>query len=274
MTPWQASVISKVLRLTGGDHMAIGFIGTGTISSAVIEGLNRLPSPPEIVVSPRSEAVAARLAAQFPTVRRAASNAEAARADIVFLGMRPAQLDAAMEGIAFGPHQILVSMVAGLSLQAIRARWPEPRSCRFVPLPGIARGIGPIATCPAIDEIVALTTPLGDLFVVEDEAKLSFGGLNAFMSSYYELQRALIDAGTGAGLAEPDARAYVVSLLSMLADTARRTPPEDFGALVAEHQTKGGLNERVRATLLAAGWFDAPAAALHETTTLDYRKLG
>ena len=254
--------------------MEIGFIGTGTISSAVIEGLNRLPTPPSIVVSPRSEAVAARLTTQFATVRRAASNAEVARADIVFLGMRPAQLDAAMEGITFGPHQILVSMVAGFALAAIRARWPAPRVCRFVPLPGIARGVGPIALSPGIDDIVTLTAPLGDLFVVEDEARLNFGGLNAFMSSYYELQRALIDAGTGAGLAEPDARAYVVSLLGMLADTARHTPPEAFPHLVTEHQTKGGLNERVRNTLLGAGWFDVPAAALNATTTLDYKKLG
>ena len=44
--------------------------------------------------------------------------------------------------------------------------------------------------------------------------------------------------------------------------------------LVEEHQTKGGLNERVRATLLAKGWFDVPAAVLKETTTLSYKKLG
>lgn len=254
--------------------MDIGFVGTGTISRAVIEGLQRLPTPPTIVVSPRSEAIATRLAERFANVRRAQSNADVARADIVFLGMRPAQLDDAMDGIRFGAHQILASMVAGLSLDAIKARWPEPRACRFIPLPGIARGMGPMATYPAIAEIVTLMRPLGDLFVVEDESRLHFGGLNAFMSSYFELQRALIDAGRAAGLAEQDARAYVVSLLGMLVDTARHTPEAQFEQLVNEHQTKGGLNERVRATLLAQGWFDAPASALHATTTLDYTKLG
>ena len=57
---------------------------------------------------------------------------------------------------------------------------------------------------------------------------------------------------------ESDARGYVVSLLGMLADTAQHTPDASFGSLVAEHQTKGGLNERVRATLLEQGWFDVP----------------
>jgi pyrroline-5-carboxylate reductase len=254
--------------------MAIGFIGTGTISAAVIEGLQSLPDAPEIVVSPRSEGTSLALAAKFRRVQRAASNAEVAKADIVFLGMRPAHLEEAMASIEFGSGQIVVSMVAGFALDDIRKRWPQPKICRFIPLPGIARGTGPMATYPAVPEIVKLVSPLGDLFVVADESKLSFGGLSAFMSSYYELQRALIDAGATAGLSPTDARKYVVSLLGMLADTARHTPDAQFGALVAEHQTKGGLNERVRATLLDTGWFDVPAAVRHESTTIGYKKLG
>jgi pyrroline-5-carboxylate reductase len=141
-------------------------------------------------------------------------------------------------------------------------------------MPGIAHGKGPIATYPAVPEIVNLRAPLGDLFVVSDESKVGFGGLDAFMSSYFELQRALIEVGTDAGLPEADARRDVVSLLGMLADTAQRTPPEFCARLVEEHQTKGGLNERVRAALIARGWFAVPRAALNETTTLSYRKLG
>jgi len=254
--------------------MRIGFIGTGTISAAVIEGLQSLPEAPEIVVSPRSEGTSLALAAKFKRVTRAATNAEVAQSDIVFLGMRPAHLEEAIAGLDFTANQILVSMVAGFSLDAIRKRWPKPTVCRFIPMPGIARGVGPMATYPAVREIVKLFSPLGDLFVVADESKLHFGGLNAFMSSYYELQRALVDVGTSAGLSPTDARKYVVSLLGMLADTAQHTPDASFGSLVAEHQTKGGLNERVRANLLAAKWFDTPAAVLRETTTLNYKKLG
>src|SRR6185369_17068926 len=180
--------------------MRIGFIGTGTISAAVIEGLQSLPEAPEIVVSPRSEATSLALAARFAKVRRAASNAEVAEADIVFLGMRPMHLEEAVSRIGFGKGQIVASMVAGFSLEEIRKRWPEATVCRFIPLPGIARGVGPMATYPAVPEIVHLFSPLGDLFVVADESKLHFGGLNSFMSSYYELQRALIEAGTDAGL--------------------------------------------------------------------------
>jgi len=254
--------------------MRIGFIGTGTISAAVIEGLQSLPEAPEVIVSPRSEATSLALAAKFKNVSRAQSNAEVATADIVFLGMRPMHLEDAMAGIDFKTGQIVASMVAGFGLNDIRARWPNATVCRFIPLPGIARGMGPMATYPAVPEIVSLVSPLGDLFVAPDEGRIHFGGLNSFMSSYYELQRALIDVGTGAGISESDARGFVVSLLGMLADTAQRTPDAAFGSLVEEHQTKGGLNERVRATLLQQGWFDAPRAAMNATTTLGYKKLG
>jgi pyrroline-5-carboxylate reductase len=254
--------------------MRIGFIGTGTISAAVIEGLQSLPDAPQIVVSPRSTATSLALAARFKNVSRAQDNAEVATADIVFLGMRPMHLEEAMAGIDFNAGQIVASMVAGFGLDEIAARWPKATVCRFIPLPGIARGKGPMATYPAVPEIVELMSPLGDLFVAPDEARIHFGGLNAFMSSYYELQRALIDVGTGAGLAASDARGFVVSLLGMLADTSQHTSGAAFYKLVEDHQTKGGLNERVRATLMEQGWFDAPRAALNTTTTLGYRKLG
>jgi pyrroline-5-carboxylate reductase len=254
--------------------MRIGFIGTGTISAAVIEGLQSLPDAPEIVVSPRSEATSLALSAKFKKVSRAKTNAEVATADIVFLGMRPMHLEEAMAGIDLKAGQIVASMVAGFSYADITARWPKATVCRFIPLPGIARGKGPMATYPAVPEIVKLMSPLGDLFVAPDEARIHFGGLNSFMSSYYELQRALIDVGTSAGISETDARGFVVSLLGMLADTAQHTPDASFGSLVEEHQTKGGLNERVRAALLEQGWFDAPRAALNATTTIGYKKLG
>jgi pyrroline-5-carboxylate reductase len=254
--------------------MRIGFIGTGTISAAVIEGLQSLPEAPEIIVSPRSEATSLALAARFKTVRRAQSNAEVASADIVFLGIRPMHLEEALAGIDFKAGQIVASMVAGFGLSDIKARWPNATVCRFIPLPGIARGKGPMATYPAVPEIIKLISPLGDLFVAPDEARIHFGGLNSFMSSYYELQRALIDVGMSAGISQSDARGFVVSLLGMLADTAQHTPDATFGALVEEHQTKGGLNERVRAALLEQGWFDAPRAVLNATTTIGYKKLG
>jgi pyrroline-5-carboxylate reductase len=254
--------------------MTIGFIGTGTIAGAMVEGLSGLPQPSDILVSPRSEAVSRRLAASYGNVRRVNSNAEAAEADVVVLGMRPTQLREAIEGLSFGPDQIVLSLVAGLGLAELEKLAPRSRIARAVPMPGIARGLGPVTLYPALPEIIALLEPLGDLFVVTGEDRLYVGGLSAFMSSYFELQKTLIETAIAGGAAPDDARRFVVSLLSMLADTAQRTPAEDFDGLVEEHQTKGGLNERVRNRLLETGWFVAVPEALATTTTLSWKALG
>jgi pyrroline-5-carboxylate reductase len=254
--------------------MTIGFIGTGTIAGAMVEGLSGLPSPPAILVSPRSEAVSKALAARFANVRRAGTNAEVAEADMVVLGMRPAQLAEAMAGLSFRPEQIVLSLVAGLSLAELRKLVPAARLARAVPMPGIARAVGPVTLYPGLPELVALLGPLGDLFVVADEERLNMGGLSTFMSSYFELQARLVAIAIAGGAPPEEARGYVMSLLGMLADTARRTAPGDFGRLVEEHQTKGGLNERVRARLLSEGWFDKVGVALAAGAALKWTALG
>jgi pyrroline-5-carboxylate reductase len=254
--------------------MTIGFIGTGTIAGAMVEGLSGLPASPSILVSPRSETVSRRLTDTYHNVRRIGSNAEAAKADIVVLGMRPAQLHEAIDGLSFGPDQIVLSLVAGLGLADLEKLAPRSRIARAVPMPGISRGVGPITLYPGVPEIVSLLEPLGDLFVVAGEDRLYFGGLSAFMSSYFELQKTLVETAIAGGAPPEDARRFVVSLLSMLGDTARRTPAEDFDRLVEEHQTRGGLNERVRNRLLETGWFVAVPEALAATTTLSWKALG
>jgi pyrroline-5-carboxylate reductase len=188
--------------------------------------------------------------------------------------MRPAQLAEAMTGLRFRPEHIVLSLVAGLNLAELRKIVPEARLARAVPMPGIARAIGPVTLYPGLPELVALLEPLGDLFVVDAESRLDMGGLSTFMSSYFELQARLIAIAVAGGASPEEARRYVVSLLGMLADTARRTAPDDFGRLVEAHQTKGGLNERVRGRLLVEGWFDKVGVALAAGAALKWTALG
>ncbi|HVW93779.1 MAG TPA: NAD(P)-binding domain-containing protein [Devosia sp.] len=253
---------------------SIGVIGIGTIGGALVEGLQGRGAAPPTLVSARSEGPSAALAARYPNVTRAASNAEVATADIVVLAMRPAQLQEALAGVEFRPGQLVLSLVAGLGLGELQQLAPRSRVDRAVPMPGMARGEGPITLYPGLPETRELLAPLGDLFAVPEEAMLNMGGLTAFLSSYFELQQALIARAEAAGIPRQDARRYVVSMLGMLAGTARLTPPGEFDGLVPGHQTKGGLNERVHAALLAAGWFERPAAELEAITRLGWKNLG
>ncbi|MBB4188505.1 pyrroline-5-carboxylate reductase [Sinorhizobium terangae] len=69
----------------------IGFLGTGTISKAIITGLLADPAfTNPIVVAPRNAEIAANLAATYPQVTIAEDNqAVADSTDVVFLAVRP-----------------------------------------------------------------------------------------------------------------------------------------------------------------------------------------
>jgi pyrroline-5-carboxylate reductase len=97
---------------------------------------------------------------------------------------------------------------------------------------------------------------LGDTVVLEDETQIRIiSCASAVMSTYYEMQNSVIDWAVERGLERSVSALYVRSLLEGLAVTGRHADEADLVALPAEHQTKGGLNERVRAGLMADDWF-------------------
>ena len=73
-----------------------GFVGVGTMSSAIVRGMCTLPGDPAcIVLSPRGAVKAAALAAEFPDkVTIASGNQEVVdKSDVVFIGVLPKQTE-------------------------------------------------------------------------------------------------------------------------------------------------------------------------------------
>ena len=183
--------------------------------------------------------------------------------------MKPAQVEEALDGIHFQPGQLVVSFVANLSLAELQSLAPKARVGRVLPLPPIARGKGPVLAYPHLPEFDGLLEGLGHKLFPQTEAEfLALMPVSAFMSTYFELQGALTGFATAGGVAEDTASLYVRTLFEGLAETALRTPAGDLAGLPVEHETRGGLNERVRRELTEAGWFDAPAKILSGLTAL------
>ncbi|MBP1852075.1 NAD(P)-binding domain-containing protein [Rhizobium halophytocola] len=241
----------------------LGFIGTGTIAQAFIEGLVASGKTNPVLLSPRSEAVSSSLCEQFPHVRRATSNAEVAeQSEIVFLGMRPPQVEEALEGVSFRSDQIVCSFVAGFLLDDLARVIPQPTLCRVIPLPAIAACEGPVALFPKVPELSELLTGMGELVEPERETDfVAMGAVSGFMSSYYELQGTLLDWMTSRGVAPDTASTYMRALFAGLAQTSLHSD-KSFAELAAEHQTKGGLNERTRKGLIEDGWFARATQAI------------
>jgi pyrroline-5-carboxylate reductase len=178
-------------------------------------------------------------------------------ADIVFLAVRPNQIDEAMESLSFRPGQCVASFLAKTPLQEVKRRaGPDVQVCRVTPLPSIALGKGPVLLLEAPQAVAQVFNDLGDVIHVGNEAELTaLGYASGLLSTYFEVQNTIISWLGNHGATAPNASLYVRSMLEGLAATGKSASEAELVDLPPTHETKGGLNERSRRRLLDLGWF-------------------
>jgi pyrroline-5-carboxylate reductase len=244
---------------------SIGFIGTGRIAGAVIEGLLRGAGPaPAIVVSPRNASRAAALAATYPTVSVAAENqAVIDRSRTVFLCVRPQVALEVLRPLSFSPRQTVISLIP-LPAAAVRPHVaPAGVFVRALPLPTCAQGLGAVPYWPAGDAARELLSRLGRPLPLESEHELSvLWAATALIAPFYTL---LDTAGGWAARNGVDPRTatdYVAEMFHALAAAAVEGPDDRFGLLAAEGATPRGLNEQALGMIRDAGAYDRVREAL------------
>jgi|GEM_PF-957991 len=247
--------------------LRLGFIGTGSLVEAVIGSLQRGASRQHrFYVSPRSQTRSASLAAGYANVERASSNAEVVeRSDILFLGMRPQQLDDALVGLRFSPDQVIVSFLANTPRSLIASKVsPATHICRVMPTNAVKYRRGPVVMYPRDEVVEDIFRELGDLIVVDRESDLTaVSQASAVMSSHFKLQNTVVEWLLSRGVAQSTAAAYVRSMFRGFAELTAETSRARELLIPEDYETKGGLNERGRRYLEEAGWFE------HLTRTLD-----
>lgn len=238
----------------------LGFVGTGTIAAAMVEGLGG-----GAVLSPRGEVVAADLARRFPGVTVAADNqAVVDQCDVVVLSVRPQVAKDVVCNLRFRPDQKVLSLVAATQIETIRD-WIglDLPVIRAIPLPFVAsrRGVTPIF--PPDAEIAALFDRLGQAIecrTIEEFDLLAVG--SALMGSYFGILETAQEWLVGQGLPEPASRAYLAGLFANLGAVAENGAP--FADLRQEYSTIGGLNEQVFRVFGEAGGAQALRTALDQ----------
>jgi pyrroline-5-carboxylate reductase len=241
---------------------SLGFIGTGTIVSAIVEGLRAAGVDVPILLSPRNAETAARLAARHADVRVAGSNqAVLDGSGMVMLAVRPQIADAVLPALRFRPDHHVVSLIATLSLDSLRTMTaPAGRVARAVPLPAVAMRRGPTALFPGDAPVRALFDRLGSAIVLEDEAEFDlFSAATGTMASYFAFAGTIARWLEQGGVDPGKARAFTRQMLDGLAATG---PDRDFADLADEHQTRGGLNEQVVRQVAPDGVIPSLDAAL------------
>lgn len=252
--------------MTPAAKSRLGFIGTGTITEAIVTGiLAGGQDGPDIVLSPRSAARAARLADLSPRVRVAQDNqAVADAAGILFLAIRPDVAEAVVRGLRFRPGQLVVSLVSAVDHDTLRA-WigGEVEIVRAVPLPFVATRSGVTTVFPPNGTVEALFSQLGTAVpcTTIDEFDL-LAAASALMGSFFGIMDHVVGWLKEGGLPQDVARAYLAQHFYSLSLVALRNPSVPLKDLRREYSTSGGLNEQMFAVFGRNGGLDALTLAL------------
>jgi pyrroline-5-carboxylate reductase len=244
----------------------VGLIGCGNMARALARGWRR----PVLCSDPIAER--ARGLAEEVGGEALASNAEVARrSDLVVLCHKPAQLREVAAELA-PEARAVASILASISLQALRACYPERPVYRFIPsLPvevrqgavvqgvetqGAARDLagGGDRGGDALDaEVTQLFSELGTLVALDDSLVDVATGLMSCAPAYVALvAEAQVDAGVRRGIPAHLGAQLVVQTLAGTAELLRERG-YDTVAVRREVTSPGGLTARGVAALERAG---------------------
>ncbi|MBL0373961.1 NAD(P)-binding domain-containing protein [Rhizobium sp. KVB221] len=249
-------------------ELTLGFIGTGTITEAVVTGLSKTEfRNTRIVLSPRSDSVATRLSATYENVEVATDNQDVVdKADLVFVAVRLQIVEEVVRALRFRPGHHVVSFVAATPLPRL-AEWigQSVRLSQAIPLPFVANLHGATAIFPPDDVAAAIFAPLGTAVQVESKRQYDLiAAASSLMGTYFGILEITSSWMEKRGLPRSAADAYLRGLFAGLGDVTSSRDDICFKELIADHSTVGGTNEQVFRHFSSDGGTDAVVNALDD----------
>jgi pyrroline-5-carboxylate reductase len=216
----------------------LGFIGTGNMGSAIINGVVKagLVSPADISAADINRHQTNRLQ-EISKIHIAESNRETAqRSDVVFLCVKPTMYDTVIAEIKehIKPDAIIVSIAAGLSMDGVCAKFRPRDNIKIArAMPNIAAQVnsGMTAVCAAdtvskteIEWLLAIFNSFGKAELLPEHLFAAFTALAGSSPAYaFMFIEALADAGVKHGLSRAQALRFSTQALlgaaKMLQDT-------------------------------------------------------
>lgn len=226
--------------------MNLGFIGTGTIATAVVHGL--APEGYNIMVSERSATNATALANRYEKVT-IGTNAEVTSAsDVLFLGLMPDTAALALEGLPFRVDQHVISFIADLPLAKVASLTaPAKVETLVLPFPAIAKGRSPLIAfphSPLVDDIFKNH----DVFSMSSKAEFTaFLSAQAVLSPVAQMLAEATSWAAGQGADAAKAESFLRALVSS------NLTADALAPLLKSLSTEGGYNARLRQHLDTTG---------------------
>ncbi|MCI8319430.1 MAG: pyrroline-5-carboxylate reductase [Lachnospiraceae bacterium] len=206
--------------------MKLGFIGCGNMASAILSGIlkQHLISPDEVIASALHQETLDRAAATWH-IHTTLDNCEAAKADIVFLAVKPQFYEQVIREIhdVVSDSQLIVSIAPAKSIATIR-QWfgKDIRLIRTMPNTPAMVGEGVTAVCPSenvsteeLQKVLTLLEACGLTEVMSERLLDSVTAVSGSSPAYVFLFiEALADGAVRDGI--PRAQAYRLAAQAVL----------------------------------------------------------
>ena len=191
--------------------LRVGFIGGGAMAEAIVAGIVQgTVSPSDIYVSDHKEARCQQLAGQYGIHASVGADSFVGDVDVLFLAVKPQVADKAIAEVRdkVGSKTLILSIVAGLTLDVLEASFAEQPVVRIMPNTPLSVGAGMSAfACGtragrAEAAVVSeLLSAAGRAVAVAESAMDAVTGLSGSGPAYvFLLIDALSDGGVAAGL--------------------------------------------------------------------------
>ena len=257
------------------DNLRIAFIGTGSMGSAVLDGLVAAGHPKALISATTRTEVKAKalrdrgISALAGETAPDANGLMAGDADLIVLGVKPYQIVDVLTELKgeIGKNAVVISMAAGIKLATMAAVLDEnPNIIRTMPnTPAlVGKGVTGLASAAsasqdAIDAAKALFEAVGAVLVIPEE---QIDALSAVSGSgpawvYYIIEQ-WEKVAVSQGFSEEDAKLLVRQTLAGSVELLESTG-EEPADLRKKVTSPGGTTERIIATMEQAdlhGIFD------------------
>lgn len=227
--------------------MRIGVIGTGTISSAVVESIAQ--DGHQICVSERSTANSTRLAAQYDCISVAANQAVLDQSDTIFVALMPDTAAEILGALSFHARHRVISFMAGVSMDALSSLTAPARAeAVMLPFPNIAQKGSPVLVRGNTGIIKTLFGGRNSIVEIANDADLA-----AYLCAQAVLSPAVqmvSDAATWLGGRVEDAHQAQEFLRTLVGTNLLGG---ECAPLLKALDTPGGYNQRLREHMVKHG---------------------
>ncbi|OPB32121.1 pyrroline-5-carboxylate reductase [Bartonella sp. AR 15-3] len=253
--------------------MRIGFLGTGKISAAMVDGLMASTFDVQsIIISPRNAQRAEHLARVYEKVTIAENNQKLLDvSDCVFLCLPNQIAEEVLRSLSFRSDQLVVSVLAMAPTVEIEG-WIDHKVYRAVPLPFIAecKNITPIY--PDHPFLRTMFNALGGVVILNEEDQFNlFMTAGSLMGVYFNFIETAYQWLVNKGLDPIYSRNFLAMMFGNLSDEMRKeteashSTAVNFSSFEREFSTKGGTNEFLSDCFSHQGGQRALTMALEKT---------